>query len=203
MEERQAIAKLKQGDIAGLETLVRKYYLQAVRVAYLILQEQALAEDVAQSSFINLYKKIDQYDDSRDFRPWFFRSVVNKAISVTRKRSRTVSLDDYEEAAGWFSSLNGQHENERSLEDDLISGETRQSIWLALEKLTPRQRAAIVMRYYLELSEKEIAQEMERPKSTVKWTLYSARQKLQQVLRPQLDDEYQPESIQEDDEERL
>ena len=184
MDEQKAIERLKQGDITGLEVLVRNYYHQAVRAVYFIVQEKAQAEDIVQSSFVNLHKKIHQFDQNREFRPWFFRSVVNRAISMERKRKRTVTLQDYEEASNWVSSLNGSTGIARGLEEDYITEETSQSIWLALEKLTPIQRAAIVMRYYLELSEKEISHEMEKPKSTVKWTLYSARQKLQKLLRP-------------------
>lgn len=185
MEESQAIASLKQGDIRGLEALVYQYFLPAVRAAYLIVHDQALAEDVAQSSFIHLPEKIGQYDESRPFRPWFLRSVVNRAISAARKQNRFVSLDHTQENGHWQAALETLDVRTHSLEDELISEEARQEIWQALQKLNPQQRAAVVMRYYLELSEQEIAEEMARPRSTVKWTLYTARQKLQGLLRPQ------------------
>jgi len=50
MEEQKAIARLKRGDIGGLEALVRKYQVQAVRTAYLITRDRALAEDIVQAA---------------------------------------------------------------------------------------------------------------------------------------------------------
>ena len=52
MTEEQAIDKLKQGDISGLEVLVKAYYLQAVRAAYLVTQDRPQAEDVVQAAHL-------------------------------------------------------------------------------------------------------------------------------------------------------
>src|SRR5438046_5099592 len=84
MTEREAIDKLRRGDISGLETLVRQHYVQAVRVAYLITQDTALAEDIVQSAFLRVYERIDQFDVGRPFAPWFLRSVVNDALMAER-----------------------------------------------------------------------------------------------------------------------
>jgi RNA polymerase sigma-70 factor (ECF subfamily) len=184
MEERRSIARLKQGDLGGLEELARRYYLQAVRAAYLVVRDQALAEDIVQASFIALGQKIGQFDDARAFRPWFLRSVINNAISACRQRKRDISLDDVDEEADPLAALERLAEAGCGPEEECITEETRQGIWRALEKLTPQQRAAVVLRYYLEMGEDEIVQQLGRPKSTVKWLLYSARKKLRQLLRP-------------------
>jgi len=180
MEEQQAIVLLKQGDNRGLEVLVQLYYLQAVRASYLIIQDKQLAEDTVQTSFINLIHKIHQFDESRSFRPWFLRSVVNRSISICRQHNRHTSIDDFDESI---------HPNkvitllsETNMEEISLNLETRQAVWQALQRLTHQQRAAIVMRYYLEFSEVDISREMERPKSSVKWLLFSARRKLRQLL---------------------
>lgn len=194
MEENQAVARLVQGDIDGLEILARKYYLQAVRAAYLIVRDHNLAEDVAQQSFVNLPGKINQFDESKPFRPWFMRSVVNNAISACRKRNRVASLDGLVEDDRLERLLNLSQEG-RTVEDTFISAEMRSAIWNALEQLNPQQRAAIVMRYYLDMSESELAEELQRPKSTIKWLLFAARRKLRQLLKPLHDDDSKPESI--------
>ncbi|OGN75729.1 MAG: hypothetical protein A2X25_02895 [Chloroflexi bacterium GWB2_49_20] len=195
MEVHQAAARLKQGDVKGLEVLTRTYYLQAVRTAYLIVQDQALAEDVTQTSLVNLFTKIEQFDETREFRPWFLRIVVNNAISACRKLEKNISLDDDREYSETLAALERLSENGRGPEDDYISAENRQVVWQALEQLTPQQRAAVVLRYYLELSENEIEQELKRPKSTIKWALFSARRKLRQLLKPLHSDDDQPEVV--------
>jgi RNA polymerase sigma-70 factor (ECF subfamily) len=191
MEENHAIARLKQGDVGGLEILARLYYLQAVRAAYLIVQDHALAEDVVQNSFINLVGKIIQFDEARPFRPWFMRSVVNNSISACRQRKRVVSLDQIDDDYDQIGELLKISNLGDTLEDIYIDEEMRSTVWHALEQLNPQQRAAIVLRYYLELSENELTEELQRPKSAIKGMLFSARQKLRQLLEPLNHDDFQ------------
>jgi len=184
MEELQAITRLKQGDLSGLEVLVPKYYDQAVRTAYGIVRDYELAEDIVQTCFIQVSEKIDQFDGRRSFRPWFLRSVVNRAINAANQDKLLVSLDtemcEQErpfQIDQFLASLPGP-------EDVLETKEMRQIVWRALGKLSPKQRAAITLRYYLEMSEVEITQEMNIPKSSVKWWLFTARERLRSLLHP-------------------
>ncbi len=62
MDEQQAIARLKQGDLNGLEFLVQQYQVQAVHSAYLILGEDPSAQDVVQAAFLKVARKINQFD---------------------------------------------------------------------------------------------------------------------------------------------
>ncbi len=88
MEEAGAIARLKQGDLSGLEVLVTRYYDQAIRAAYGIVRERALAEDIVQTSFLRAAEKIGQFDANRSFGPWFLRSVVNLSINIADQNKR-------------------------------------------------------------------------------------------------------------------
>ena len=82
MEERRAVERLKTGDIGGLEALVRSHQTRAVRAAYLILRDRALAEDVVQAAFVRAYERIASFDEGRPFGPWFMKVVVNDAIKA-------------------------------------------------------------------------------------------------------------------------
>ena len=176
--EREAIRRLKAGDITGLEVLVREYQLQAVRAADLITRDRALAEDIVQAVFIRAYERIDQFDESRSFGPWFLRSVVNDAVKkVTRKRE-LVSLDSLPELS--FEEL--WVKNEPDPEEHLVAREAHQQVWDALGRLPPEQRAVVVLRYYLELSLEEISQEIVAPPGTIKWRLHQARARLKKIL---------------------
>jgi len=182
MEEQEAIVRLKQGDIDGLEALVRQHQVQAVRTAYLITRDRAMAEDIVQAAFLRAYERISQFDARRPFGPWFLRSVANDAIKAATRRKYLVSLETSAEGG------------DRSLEDLLADPtprpaslvetiETREAVWAALGKLPPAQRAAIVLRYYLGLSEAEMATELACPPGTVKWRLHAARNRLRTLLR--------------------
>ncbi len=82
MDEKQAIQRLKNGDIGGLEFLVSRYQEKAVRMAYLITRDVGMAEDVVQDSFIQAYRSIDGFDWARSFEPWFLRSVANASVNM-------------------------------------------------------------------------------------------------------------------------
>lgn len=180
MTERDAIAKMKRGDIEGLAFFVEKYQLKAVRTANLITRDRASAEDVVQATFIRTYQKIDQFDISRPFAPWFMRSVVNAAIQVSKhtKRQSVMSLDVSEH----FDFENSLSNNMDDPLKQLEAKEQREQIRAALDELTPDQRAVIVMRYFMDMSEADMAIEADIPKGTIKWRLYSARQRLKGLL---------------------
>lgn len=179
MEEIQAIALLKCGDIAGLETLVNLYQHQALRTVTLITGDLALAEDIVQSAFIRAAERIDQFDSNYLFGPWFFRSVSNDAIKAIKRQKRQVSIDEDNQVDIAFL-IDPQPLPEESVE----LSEVKQEVWLALQALPIKQRSAVVLRYYLGMSESEMAIELDRPAGTVKWRLYTARKRLKQILRP-------------------
>ena len=58
MQDAEAICRLKRGEIDGLETLVERYQVRAVRTAYLVVQDEALAEDVVQETFLRIFQRI-------------------------------------------------------------------------------------------------------------------------------------------------
>lgn len=182
MEERAAIVRLKAGQIDGLEALVRAHYVQAVRTAYLITGDRPLAEDIVQEAFLRAYERISQFDARRPFGPWFLRSVANAAVTAAARRERHASWEGLAEegapGAAWPIDPGP------GPEEALATAETRQELWVALGRLPPRQRAALVRRYYLEESERELARALDCPPGTVKWRLHAARARLRALLRP-------------------
>lgn len=179
MDEQQAIQRLKAKDISGLEFLVIRYQVKAVRTAYLITRDLGLAEDVVQDSFLQAYRSINGFDAARPFEPWFMRSVVNASVKVMQKSARQVQIGDEAEAENLFVELAQRVE---SVELQVESIEVQSQIWDALQKLSPRQRAVIVQCYFLEMSEKEMAVESGAAVGTIKWLLNAARERLRGLL---------------------
>ena len=179
MEEQQAIARLRQGDLAGLEALVKQYQALAVHTAYLIVADRALAEDIVQSAFLKAAEKIDQFDGQRPFRPWFLRMVVNDCIKAAHRQQRNPSLDEPSSAIlVWLTDPTP------GPEQLVETNELRQSVWDALRQLPPEQRAVIIQRHFLEMDEAEMAQELQQPPSTIKWWLHTGRKRLKTLLSP-------------------
>ncbi len=183
MDEQKAIARLKRGDIKGLETLVRKYQVTATRAAYLITHDRAVAEEIVQAAFLRAYERIGQFDAGRPFGPWFLRSVVNDAVKYVSRDGQLISIEAEIEAEEEETALSDFLADPAPGPEDLAEAEERrQIVWDALGALPPQQRAVIVMRYYLGLSEAEIGKHLGCPLGTVKWRLHAARKRLQELL---------------------
>jgi RNA polymerase sigma-70 factor (ECF subfamily) len=178
MDEQQAIARLKQGDLSGLEFLVQQYQVLAVHTAYLISGDPALAEDLVQTAFLRVAYKIDQFDEQRAFRPWFLRIVVNDTVKAAKRQQKNVFLDEPvdETVSNWLLDK-GPSPEQLSEASDL-----RRKVWIALQQLPTIQRAVVVQRHFLEMSEAEMVEKLQVPASTVKWWLHTARKRLKVLL---------------------
>ncbi|MCS6906773.1 MAG: RNA polymerase sigma factor [Anaerolineales bacterium] len=178
MDEETAIARLKAGDVAGLEFLVLRYQVKALRVANLITRDLPLAEDVVQECFLRLIRSIRSFDGQRPFEPWFLRSVIRAAVRAAKQQARHLYAESESEEA-WFESLLGSG---KSAEAEVEAMQDQQRVLHALQKLSPRQRAVLVQRYYLGWSEKEMIAELGVRPGTVKWLLNAARTRLRSLL---------------------
>jgi len=178
MDEQTAIQRLKQGDIGGLEYLVQRYQVRALRAATLITRDTATAEDVVQDCFLHVYRAIASFDPSRPFEPWFMRSVVNAAVKAAQKMARQVPVEPDLDAE-WFEQRLGQR---RSAESEAEALALQQEVVDALQRLSPRQRAVIVQRYFLGLSESEMSARLNLAPGTIKWLLNAARSRLRTLL---------------------
>jgi RNA polymerase sigma-70 factor (ECF subfamily) len=179
MDEREAVRRLQEGDIGGLSALVSLHQKKAVQSAYLVTSDPALAEDIVQAAFVHAYERIHQFNDARPFAPWFIRIVMNDAIKAAQRRKREVSLEAGEPSLAELLSDGNPGPATQMEEADF-----RLAVRKALGCLAPRQRAAIVMRYFLEMTEDEIADTMHSARGTVKSRLHRARERLQGLLNP-------------------
>lgn len=176
-EEQKAIDQLKHGDIQGLATLVELHQLTALRTAYAITKSREMAEDMVADAFLAVYDHIEQFKPDRFFKPWFYRIVVNGATKAVRSANRRGP-------AGGISQeiLEQQPDIKPGPEESVLLTELFDTISSAIGTLPVKQRTILILRYYLEMGEPDIAQALGCPLGTVKWRLHSARRKLRQVL---------------------
>lgn len=175
MEDEEAITRLRRGDVTGLDVLMQRYQRLALRIAYLICRDRALSEDIVQTGFVRLYERIGRFDSTRPFGPWFLRSITNDALMATRRKHISLDTEAAKEGLSIISA-------DQSLFDAIEVAETKEAIWAILDRLSPVQRSVIVMRYYLELSDREIADALEIPPGTVRRRLHDAHQNLRRML---------------------
>ena len=138
------------GSASDLEALFRTHWSRAHRAAYLVVQDSALAEDIAQEAFLAAVRHLDRFDRRRPFGPWLHRIVVNRAIDAARARA---------------------HRAETALLDDVSAGTIDdppdREVLRALGRLPPDQRAVIVMRHLLGYTPGQIADALDLPRGTV------------------------------------
>jgi RNA polymerase sigma-70 factor (ECF subfamily) len=141
----------QRGSASDLEALFRMHWPRAHRAAYLITHDAQAAEDIAQESFLAAIRALDRFDRRRAFGPWLHKIVVNRSIDWARARRlrSEVELSEVVQAP--------EHR-------DTGVGESTLS---ALAALQPEQRAVVVMRYLLEFTPGEIAQELGLARGTV------------------------------------
>ena len=173
----QAIRRLKRGDMGGLECLIARYQEKALRVAFLITHDEPMAEDVVQDVFVRFYERANGYDETRPFEPYFLRCVVNAALNRLEREKKGTSFRDAD-----TSELENLLQEVASVEEQVEFKTLQWQIKECLEELSPRQRAAVVQRYFLEMSEREMAEALDTPPGTVKWLLSAARDRLRSLL---------------------
>jgi RNA polymerase sigma-70 factor (ECF subfamily) len=176
MDDLEAIRRLQRGDIGGLETLMERYQVKAARAAFLITYDEAAAQDIVQETFLRLYQRIRQFDESQPFEPYLIRSIIHAALNAVRGSQRFTSLDRD------THDLENLLDRAASVETQVEFSQLQQEILEALSRLSPRQRAAIVQRYYLGMTEREMALSLDAAPGTVKWMLNTARARLRSML---------------------
>jgi RNA polymerase sigma-70 factor, ECF subfamily len=178
MDDITAIQLLKNGDLSGLEHLILKYYERAVYSAYIISGDAPLSEDIVQDAFIKITKAIANFDSTKEFSPWFYKIVTNSTVKEINKKKSTVSFDQDE---GIVSNFVLAYSQGSPLENQIEQTEYCEAILDSLQSLSARQREVIVQRYYLEMTEAEMADQNQIAKGTVKWLLNAARNKFRGI----------------------
>jgi len=179
-------AELVQQALAGSQeayhALVGRYATPAVNLAARMVQDRALAEDLAQEAFVRAFERLSSYDQQRRFASWFFQILHNLTIDyLRRKRPATISLDGLQEA-GYpeASSAPGARPDARAEQAALARAADA-----ALARIRPEYREAVVLRYREDLSVQEVAVAMSVPVGTVKTYLHRARKELASILAAQ------------------
>lgn len=173
-EEKVWIRQAVAGDSEAFTRLVEAYQIPVYNLAYRMLGDAKEAEDAAQETFLRAYTRLDTYQTDRKFSSWLLAIASHYCIDLLRRRRFTwLSLDELpflEQAAGARNQP----------EETTVRREERDEVRQMLDHLPAQYRAAVILRYWYELSYQEIAEVMETTESAVKSRLYRAREMLAQ-----------------------
>ncbi len=174
MDESELINRARQGDGAAWETLVRAYQQPIFRLAYLLMPDTDEAADVAQEAFVRAFRALHTFDAARPLQPWLLRITANLA------HNRRRSLGRYLNAMRRIAQ--SAPEPVTSLGDSTAEEWEAQTLWQAVRRLSLREQEVVYMRYFLDLSEAEMASAMGVPPGTVKSRLHRALRRLRTVV---------------------
>lgn len=156
---------------AAIDDLYRAHAVALVRLALVLVGDQQAAEDVVQEAFIGLYKRREPLSDP-DAAPGYLRaSVINGCRNVLRARKRSWRRPVPHDPPVW------------SAEAAVIDGEVRREVLAAVARLPRRQREVLILRYYLDLNESEIAAALGVSRGTVSSTASRALAALDHALK--------------------
>jgi RNA polymerase sigma-70 factor (sigma-E family) len=142
------------GDLVG--TLYECHALRLIRMAVLLLGDQPSAEDVVQDAFLGLHRGVGRLQDSANAVAYLRTSVLNGCRSVLRSRKRA-----------WSARAAMHDPPVWSAESAAMAGEDRREALRAVARLPRRQREVLVLRYFLNLSDREIAADLGVSRGTV------------------------------------
>lgn len=167
------VDKVRQGDDDAYEVIVRRFQDMAVGYGYSILRDFQLAEDAAQEAFLEAYRNLDKLREPAAFPGWFRRIVFKQCDRITRIRFFAVTaLDAAEDGAS----------QEPTQADDVEKREMSDRILTAVDSLPDHERAAAMLYYISGYSQNEVADFLGVPVTTIKKRLYSARNRLREML---------------------
>lgn len=133
------------------------HYTRLVRLATLLLHDSAVAEEVVQDCFVAMHGRWGRLRDPENAAAYLRSAVVNRSRSALRRR-----------AVATRHSASASVRDEPSAEESVLERERRAEVLAALDSLSQRQREVLVLRYYLDLSEADIADTLRISRGAVK-----------------------------------
>jgi len=168
------IARVRSGEADAWGELYQELAPPVFRLCRRALGTREDAEDATTEIFLKVRVKLTQYDAGRPFRPWLFKLAANHCWDALRRRRRRGEVGD-------LDSLGAESPEPGPLAQ-LLTEQKRQDVRSALAKLNDRDRLALTMRYYAELSYEEIAEVLGVTSTVVGVLLLRARRRLRLVL---------------------
>jgi len=170
------VIQAQQGSDEAFTMLVEEHQTHVYNLCYRMLGEPEAAEDAAQESFLRAYQNLQRYDRNRPFATWLLSIAAHYCIDRLRRRKLSMfSLDEENDDGVTFEIADPASPNP---EAESVKREERDRLHILLKDLDATDRAAIILRYWNDYSEIEIAESLSLTVSAVKSRLHRARRAL-------------------------
>ena len=176
-EDQLALAAFRRGDRQAFIGLVERYQRPVYNAAFWVLRRPDDAADVAQTVFLRVIERLDDYDPQYRFFSWIYRIAVNEALDVLRRNGREEPLDD---------DIDIPDVPGGDPESVLARAQDAERLRRSLLRLSTQDRIVLTLRHFSDLSYDEIAQVLELDEKTVKSRIFEARKRLRALIAPQM-----------------
>jgi RNA polymerase sigma-70 factor (ECF subfamily) len=175
-DEKAWVAQAQQGNDDAFTQIVETYQKPIYNLCYRMLGEPGAAEDAAQETFLRAYQNLHRYDSSRAFGTWILSIAAHYCIDLLRKKKFVMFSMDAENDEGMPFELPDVSAPDPEAES--VKSELHSRLHILLKDLDETDRAAVVMRYWYDFSEKEISESLNLTVSAVKSRLHRSRRAL-------------------------
>ena len=182
------IERVQRGDKQAYNLLVQKYQSKVLSLISRFVKNQADAADVAQEAFIKAYRALPNFRGESAFYTWLYRIAVNTAKNYIVSQGRKAPANDVDADEAEYYDGSDALKEFASPERLMLSSEIKKVIFDTLETLPEELRMALTLRELEGMSYEDIANIMECPVGTVRSRIFRAREAIDKVLQPLLDE---------------
>jgi RNA polymerase sigma-70 factor (ECF subfamily) len=158
------------------EDLISRYQRRVYAVIYRMTGHHSEVDDLCQETLLQALRGLPRLQHGSNVDSWVYRIAMNVSVDYLRRKSKERKI---------VERLKTEGERTGSPSDN-VDPELMRSVERAVDSLPPDQKAVVVLRMFENKSHEEIAEILETPAATVRWRLFSARQKLEELLSPWL-----------------
>lgn len=172
--DQQLVEEVRDGHRASFSELVKRHQRGLLRLSVRFMKDLDIAQDVVQEAFIKAFEKLHMFEGRASFKSWLYQITVNTARNKLREnRYDFADIDDV------------QLSIPATAERNLVHGAVSQMIQLEVDRLPFKQKTALVLRVYEDMSFAEIAEVMDCPYDTAKANYRHALLKLKEIFETQ------------------
>ena len=177
----ELMLRVREGDSASFALLLERHRGPVIHFLYRMVQNQAVAEELAQEVFLRVYRSRGSYEPTARFTTWLFRIATHLALNYIRDRRHEKGSEsiDNEVRDGLVRQLS---DHEPSVEQRMLREARLSEVRLAIEALPAKQKSAVLMHKYQEMEYSQIASVLNCSESAVKSLLFRAYETLRSRL---------------------
>ncbi len=183
--DEELMLRFIDGDNKAFDELVRRYMDSVISYLYNFTGDYNLSDDIAQESFIRLYRYKDRYDENSKFSPWFYSIVINRAKSAMQVKTdkEHISLNDMNnDEIGKIDLVSDPSDNDDLEEYEYLNEVKIEYIKKAFELIDPLYKEAIILRFMKEMEYEMIAEILNIPVGTVKSRISRGRSQIKEII---------------------